>query len=78
MKSIPAITVGSYDVPGFGCVDVVEQNDEAGDRFWDLFGSTGQCLSEGNPFWKKPTSRQVEQFLAAQSQPKERKGNEHK
>jgi hypothetical protein len=50
-------------VPGFGTVDIVEQKD-AGDRFWDLFGASGECLNEGNPFWRKPTRSEVEEFLA--------------
>lgn len=59
------LTVTSYHVPGFGAVDVVEQND-AGDRFWDLFASSGECLNEGDPFWREPTRNQVEEFLARQ------------
>ena len=59
------LTVASYHVPGFGAVDVVEQND-AGDRFWDLFASSGECLNEGDPFWREPTRNQVEEFLARQ------------
>ncbi len=58
-------TVAHYHVPGFGSVEVVEQND-AGDRFWDVFGSSGECLNEGSPFRRKPTRRAVEQFLACQ------------
>lgn len=58
-------TAATYHVPGFGDVDVVEQND-AGERFWDLFGSAGECLNEGHPFWTKPTRRAVEQFLSRQ------------
>ncbi len=56
-------TVASFRVPGFGQVDVVEQTD-AGERFWDLFASSGECLNEGNPFLKKPTQNEVEEFLA--------------
>lgn len=58
-------TVAHYRVRGFGQVDVIEQND-AGDRFWDLFGSSGECLNEGSPFWEKPTRREVEEFLSRQ------------
>lgn len=58
-------TVAHYHVPGFGSVEVVEQSD-AGDRFWDVFGSSGECLNEGSPFRRKPTRRAVEQFLACQ------------
>jgi hypothetical protein len=58
-------TVATYHVLGFGQVDIVEQND-AGDRFWDLFGSSGECLNEGSPFRRKPTRRAVEQFLSRQ------------
>jgi hypothetical protein len=59
------ITVASYRVLGFGDVNVVEQNG-AGDRFWDLFASSGECLNEGNPFWRKPTRREVEEYLSRQ------------
>jgi hypothetical protein len=59
------ITVASYHVPGFGRVDVVEQND-GDDLFWELFASSGECLNEGDPFWGKPTRREVEEFLALQ------------
>ena len=59
------VTVASYHVPGFGRVDVVEQND-GDDRFWDLFASSGECLNEGDSFWRKPTRREVEEFLAPQ------------
>lgn len=58
-------TVAGYRVLGFGQVEVVEQND-AGDRFWDLFGATGECLNEGSPFRKKPTRGAVEEFLSRQ------------
>lgn len=58
-------TAATYHVPGFGDVDVVEQSD-AGERFWDLFGSADECLNEGHPFWGKPTRRAVEQFLSHQ------------
>jgi len=58
-------TVAGYPVLGFGQVDVVEHND-AGDRFWDLFGSTGECLNEGSPFRRKPTHRAVKAFLTCQ------------
>lgn len=58
-------TVATYHVLGFGRVDLVEQS-RAGDRFWDLFGSSGECLNEGNPFHRKPTRRAVEQFLACE------------
>lgn len=58
-------TVASYHVLGFGQVGVVEQND-AVDRFWDLFGSTGECLNEGSPFRRKPTRRAVKEFLSRQ------------
>lgn len=58
-------TVATHHVLGFGRVDVVEQGD-AGDRFWDLFGPTGECLNEGRPFRAKPTRRTVEGFLAHQ------------
>lgn len=58
-------TVATYHVSGFGQVDVVEQND-AGDRFWDLFGPTGECLNEGSPFRPKPTRPAVEEFLSRQ------------
>lgn len=57
------ITVASYHVAGFGTVDIVEQND-ADDRFWDLFAASGECLNEGNPFCGKPTRSEVEEFLA--------------
>lgn len=56
-------TVASYHIPGFGRVDVVEQND-TGNRFWDLFAASGECLNEGHPFWSKPRPKQVEAFLA--------------
>jgi hypothetical protein len=59
------IPVVSYSIPGFGQVDVIEQN-HAGDRFWDLFGSSGECLNEGSPFHKKPTRHAVEEFLSVQ------------
>lgn len=58
-------TVASYRVTGFGLVDVVEQN-TAGDCFWDLFASSGECLNESHPFHRKPTHREVEQFLSHQ------------
>ena len=58
-------TVASYHVLGFGQVDVVEQ-DDTGDCFWDLFGPTGECLNEGNPFWKQPTRGEVGAFLSRQ------------
>ena len=58
-------TVANYHVLGFGQVDVVEQND-ASDRFWDLFGSTGECLNEGSPFRRKPTRRAGKEFLLRQ------------
>lgn len=58
-------TVANHHVLGFGQVDVVEQND-AGDRFWDLFGSTGECFNEGSPFRRKPTRRAVKEFLSCQ------------
>ncbi len=58
-------TVATYHVLGFGRVDVVEQND-AGDRFWDLFGSSGECLNEGSLFRTRPKRRAVEQFLTRQ------------
>ena len=56
-------TVASYSIPGFGEVDVVQQND-AGNRFWDLFAASGECLNKGHPFWSKPRRKQVETFLA--------------
>ena len=56
-------TVASFRVPGFGQVDVVEQS-YAGDRFWDLFGASGECLNEVNPFLKNHTQHEVEEFLA--------------
>jgi hypothetical protein len=58
-------SVASYTIPGFGEVDVVEQND-AGDRSWDLFAPSGECLNEGHPFDRKPTRRALEEFLSAQ------------
>ncbi len=58
-------TIAAYHVLGFDQVDLVEQND-AGGRFWDLFGSSGECLNEGSPFWEKPTRREVEEFLSRQ------------
>ena len=58
-------TVASYHMLGFGQVEVIEQED-AGDRFWDLFGSTGECLNEGSPFRRKPTRHAVEEFLSRQ------------
>ncbi|ODU24066.1 MAG: hypothetical protein ABS95_02435 [Verrucomicrobia bacterium SCN 57-15] len=58
-------TVASHHVTGFGLVDVVEQN-EADDCFWDLFAPSGECLNEGNPFQRKPTRREVENFLSRQ------------
>src|SRR5437867_13053356 len=59
------VTVASYHVPGFGRVDVVEQNDGDG-RFWELFGSAGECLNEGSPFQRKPTRHALEKYLALQ------------
>jgi hypothetical protein len=56
-------TVASYRIPGFGTVDVVQQNDGR-NRFWDLFAASGECLNEGHPFWSKPRRKQVETFLA--------------
>lgn len=58
-------TCVTYHIAGFGLVDVVEQND-TGNRFWDLFGASGECLNEGSPFWMEPTRCEVEQFLALQ------------
>lgn len=58
-------TVATYHVVGFGQVNVVEQSD-AGDRFWDLFGSSGECFNEGSPFRTRPTRCAVEQFLTHQ------------
>ena len=56
-------TVASYHIPGFGTVEVVQQNDGR-NRFWDLFAASGECLNEGHPFWSKPRRKQVETFLA--------------
>ena len=56
-------TVASYRIPGFGTVDVVQQNDGR-NRFWDLFAASGECLNEGHPFWSKPRRKQVVTFLA--------------
>ena len=56
-------TVASYHIPGFGTVDVVQQNDGR-NRFWDLFAASGECLNEGHPFWSKPRRKQVVTFLA--------------
>ena len=56
-------TIASYHIPGFGTVDVVQQNDGR-NRFWDLFAASGECLNEGHPFWSKPRRKQVETFLA--------------
>ena len=56
-------TVASYRIPGFGTVDVVQQNDGR-NRFWDLFAASGECLNEGHPFWSEPRRKQVETFLA--------------
>ena len=58
-------TVAGYQVTGFGLVHVVEQND-AGDCYWDLFASSGECLNEGNPFRTKLTRHEVEAFLSHQ------------
>jgi hypothetical protein len=55
--------VANYSIPGFGEVDVVQQND-AGNRFWDLFAASGEWLNEGHPFQYKPRRVQVEAFLA--------------
>ncbi len=57
------IPVASYSIPGFGEVDVVQQND-AGNRIWDLFATSGEWLNEGHPFRYKPRRVQVEAFLA--------------
>ena len=56
-------TVASYHIPGFGTVEVVQQNDGR-NCFWDLFAASGECLNEGHPFWSKPRRKQVETFLA--------------
>ena len=56
-------TVASYRIPGFGTVDVVQQNDGR-NRFWDLFAASGECLNEGHPFCSKPRRKQVVTFLA--------------
>ncbi len=56
------IPVASYIIPGFGEVDVVQQND-AGNRIWDLFSASGEWLNEGHPFRYKPRRAQVEAFL---------------
>lgn len=56
-------TVASHRIPGLGKVDVVQQND-AGNRFWNLLSVLGECLNEGHPFWSKPRRKQVEAFLA--------------
>src|ERR1035441_9605639 len=56
-------TVASYSIPGFGEVNVVQQND-AGNRFCDLFAASGEWLNEGHPFRYKPRRVQVEAFLA--------------
>jgi uncharacterized protein (UPF0335 family) len=56
-------TVASYRIPGFGTVEVVQQNDGR-NRFWDLFAASGECLNEGHPFWSEPQRKQVETFLA--------------
>ena len=56
-------TVASYHIPGFGTVEVVQQNDGR-NRFWDLFAASGECLNEGHPFWSKPRRKQVVTFLA--------------
>ena len=56
-------TVASYHIPGFGTVEVVQQNDGR-NRFWDLFAASGECLNEGHPFGSKPRRKQVETFLA--------------
>lgn len=57
------IPVASYNIAGFGEVDVVQQND-AGNRIWDLFAASGEWLNEGHPFRCKPRRAQVEAFLA--------------
>ena len=57
------IPVASYSIPGFGEVDVVQQND-AGNRIWDLFAASGEWLNEGHLFRCKPRRAQVEAFLA--------------
>jgi hypothetical protein len=58
----------TINVPGIGDVDVVRQSysDEASGResFWDLFDATGTCLNEGDPFWKKPTRKEVAEFCS--------------
>jgi hypothetical protein len=56
-------TIASHRIPGFGTVEVVQQNDGR-NRFWDLFAASGECLNEGHPFWRKPQRKQVEAFLA--------------
>ena len=57
------IPVASYNIPGFGEVDVVQQSD-AGNRIWDLFSASGEWLNEGHAFRCKPRRAQVEAFLA--------------
>jgi hypothetical protein len=56
------IPVASYSISGFGEVDVAQQND-AGNRIWDLFAASGEWLNEGHPFRCKPRRAQVEAFL---------------
>lgn len=48
--------------PDIGEVDVVKQFDGES-YFWDLFNDAGDCLNEGNPFWTKPTKKEVLDFL---------------
>lgn len=58
------IPVASYRIPGFGEVDVVQQND-SGNRIWNLIAASGEWLNEGHAFRHEPRRAQVETFLAA-------------
>lgn len=51
----------TVNVPDFGDVDVVRQDDD--DTYWDLFDSDGECLNYGQPFWTLPTESQVIDYI---------------
>lgn len=55
------------EVPNYGLVDVVKQNDtseDINDIFYDLFADDGSCLNEGNVFYEMPTKEEVLIFLS--------------
>ena len=56
----------TINVPRVGNVDVVRQlEDKTNEPFWDLFDCDGNCLNEGDPFWTKPTRKDVFDFFKA-------------